>query len=399
MDGRSLPLRPLLVRPEVIGGRRRLSLAVPMICTSSVGVATGMIWPLLSLRLDQMGFDSGAIGLSASVQSAASLAVAPAVPELLCRCGMTRLVGSGLLVMIVSLLLFPAFPSFGDWLGLRAAFGAAVSIVSIATPVWITALARDGSKGATIGVFGLLWSAGFATGPLIIGSTQSAAWLPFLESAGVVTIGALPLAMWRFDAPIVAPCSAGHWGSAARNIATPALTAALMLGVLDSANDSFLPLYGLRNGLDERSAVSMLVTVQIGTMAAQVPVGWLADRMTNARLMLSLAGIGTLALGFLGSTAQHPLWRLCDLGLLGFAIGGIWTTSIVLLAEQFGERERAVGNMARVFLYGLGGMLFLPLVGSGIDEFGADALPVSSAAAFLLLGISCSRARRRRRNC
>jgi MFS family permease len=115
--------------------------------------------------------------------------------------------------------------------------------------------------------------------------------------------------------------------------------------------------------------------------------------MRNARLMLSLAGIGTLALGFLGSTARQPLWRLGDLGVLGFAIGGIWTTSIVLLAEQFGERERAVGNMARVFLYGLGGMLFLPLVGSGIDEFGADALPVSSAAAFMLLGISCSRAR------
>jgi len=377
----------------VIGGRRGLNLAVPMICTSSVGVATGMMWPLLSLRLDQMGFDSGSIGLSASVQSAAGLAVAPAVPELLCHCGITRLVVSGLLAMIVCLLLFPAFPSFDGWLGLRAAFGAGVSIVSIATPVWITALARDGSKGTTIGVFGLLWSAGFATGPLIIASTPSAEWLPFLESAGIVTIGTLPLVMWQFDAPVMIPCSAMRWSSAARNITTPALTAALMLGVLDSANDSFLPLYGLRDGLDERSAVSMLVTVQIGTMVAQLPIGWLADRMRSARLMLSLAGIGTLALGFLGLAARHPLWRIGDLGVLGFAIGGIWTTSIVLLAEQFGERERAVGNMARVFLYGLGGMLFLPLVGSGIDEFGADALPVSSAAAFLLLGIACSRAR------
>jgi MFS family permease len=391
MDGRDLSLRAFPVAPEVIGGRSGLGLAVPMVCTSAVGVATGMIWPLLSLRLDQMGFDSGSIGLSASVQSAAGLAVAPVVPDLLCRCGMTRLVAAGLLGIVVCLLLFPAFPSFDGWLGLRAAFGAGVSIVSIATPVWITALARDGNKGTIIGVFGLLWSAGFATGPCIIGAAPSAGWLPFVESAGVVTIAALPLVMWQFDAPVTIPCSATHWGPVARNITTPALVAALMLGVLDSANDSFLPLYGLRNGLDERSAVLMLVTVQIGTMAAQLPIGWLADRVSNARLMLSLAGVGTLALGFVGLAARDTLWRLADLGVLGFAIGGIWTTSIVLLAEQFDERERAVGNMARVLLYGLGGMLFLPLVGSAIDKFSADALPVAGAAAFFLLGISCSR--------
>jgi hypothetical protein len=77
---------------------------------------------------------------------------------------------------------------------------------------------------------------------------------------------------------------------------------------------------------------------------------------------------------------------------LGFSIGGIWTTSIVLLAEQFDECERAIGNMARAVLYGLGGILFLPLVGFGIDELGADVLPASGAAAFLLLGLSCLRA-------
>jgi MFS family permease len=170
-----------------------------------------------------------------------------------------------------------------------------------------------------------------------------------------------------------------------------------MLGILDAANDSFLPLYGLRNGLDEGSAVSMLVTLQIGVTAAQLPIGCLADRMSNARLMLVLAGSGMLALCFLALTARYPLWRVADVGLLGFSIGGIWTTSVVLLAEQFDECERAIGNMARAFLYGLGGIVFLPLVGFGIDQFGAEVLPVSGAAAFLLLGVSCSRARFSRR--
>jgi hypothetical protein len=53
--------------------------------------------------------------------------------------------------------------------------------------------------------------------------------------------------------------------------------------------------------------------------------------------------------------------------------------------------------MARAFLYGLGGILFLPLVGFGFDQLGADVLPASGAAAFLLLGLSCSRTRISRR--
>jgi MFS family permease len=380
----------------VICPRNGWALAVPMVCMSAVGAATGMTWPLLSLRLDQMGFDSGSIGLSASVQSAAALVVSPFVPELLCRCGTIRLVGASLLVIIICLLSFAAFSSFGDWLGIRAAFGAAVSVVSISTPIWITGLTR-GNKGATIGLFGLLWSAGFATGPCIIWATQSVGWLPFVASAGILTAAALPLLVLRGDAPRVIPSTPTHWVSVLRSFTTPALTAGLMLGILDAANDSFLPLYGLRNGLDEGSAVSMLVTLQMGVTAAQLPIGWLSDRMSNARLMLVLAGSGTLALCVLALTARYPLWRLADVGLLGFSIGGIWTTSIVLLAEQFNEFERAIGNMARAFLYGLGGIVFLPLVGFGIDEYGADVLPLSGAAAFLLLGLSCSRAQLSRR--
>jgi MFS family permease len=368
-----------------------------MICMAAVGVATGMTWPLLSLRLDQMGCDSGSIGLSACVQSAAALAVSPIVPELLTRCGTLRVVGACLVVIITCLLSFPALPGFDHWLGIRAVFGAAVSMVSIATPIWITAVARRDNTGATIGFFGLLWSAGFAMGPCIIWMMGSDGWRPFAAAAGIVTIAALPSWTLRCDVPVVIPATATHWNSVLRGLTTPALTAALMLGILDAANDCFLPLYGLRNGLDESSAVSMLVTLQIGVTAAQLPIGWLADRLSCERLMSVLAGGGMLALCFLPSTAQYSRWRVADIGLLGFSIGGIWTTSVVLLAEQFNGCERAIGNMARAFLYGLGGILFLPLVGFGFDQLGADVLPASGAAAFLLLGLSCSRTRISRR--
>jgi MFS family permease len=364
---------------------------------AAVGVATGMTWPLLSLRLDHMGFDSGSIGLSASVQSAAALVVSPLVPELLCRCGTIRVVGTSLFVIVVCLLSFPVFPSFDDWLGIRAAFGAGVSVISIATPIWITGLTRDDNKGTTIGMFGLLWSVGFALGPSIIWATRGVGSLSFVAAAAIVAVAALPLWTLRGDAPVVIAATATHWISVLRCSATPALTAALMLGILDAANDSFLPLYGLRNGLDERSAVSMLVILQVGVTAAQLPIGCLTDRLSSARLMLVLAASGALALYFLAPTARYPRWRVADVGLLGFSIGGIWTTSVVLAAEQFNGCERAIGNMARAFLYGLGGILFLPLLGCGIDEFGADVLPASGAAAFLLLGLSCSRARMSRR--
>ena len=368
-------------------------LVVPMICTSSVGVATGMMWPLLSLRLDQMGFGSGSIGLSASVQSAATLAILPFAPALLSRWGIIRLLAASMFGIVTCLLLFPAFPGFGAWLGIRVAFGAAVSIVSIAAPLWIAAVARSSNRGRAIGAFGLLWSAGFTAGPSILWATRDFRWLPFTAAAAIVSAAALSLAVVRGAVPVAVKGGAAQWSSVLRSVPRPALTAALVLGLLDAATDSFLPLYGLRKGLDEGHAVSMLIILQTGVTAAQLPVGWLVDRTESTQLMFLLAGGALIAAIFLPFGASESRWLFADLALLGFAIGGVWTTSVMLLAEQFSECERAIANTMRTFLYGLGGILFSPLVGLGIDVFGANVLPVSAAGALFLLGVSCSRVR------
>lgn len=380
-----------------MGARAEWGLAAPMICTSSVGLATGMTGPFLALRLDQMGFDGGSIGLNSSVQTAAALAVSPLLPALLCRWGVARLLGFALLAIVICLMLFPSFPGFASWAAIRAVFGASVAVVSVAAPTWVTGMAPRLIRGRTVGFFGLLWSAGFALGPSLIWLSGRDAWRPFQWCAALVAAALLSLSKARGGAPVVLRAAAAQWGSVLRRLVTPALAAGLVLGLLDAANDSFLPLYGIRNGLDEHYAVSMLVVLQTGATLAQLPVGWIADRINRTRLMWMLTLIALIGVMMLPWAVHQARCLFADILFLGFGIGGIWTTSIVLLAEEFTDAERAVVTMARAFLYGLGGIVLLPLLGFGIDAFGARIFPTCVLSALLVLGFSCWRAMRLRR--
>ena len=114
------------------------------------------------------------------------------------------------------------------------------------------------------------WSACFAAGPLVIGITGIGGWTPFLVAAAIVLLAALPLPLAQGGAPSLEP--AGRIEVLRLFRAGPAtLLAVVLLAVFDSVNDSFLPLYGLRSGLGEREAVTVLTIVLAGATWCRSP--------------------------------------------------------------------------------------------------------------------------------
>src|SRR5262249_61043123 len=85
--------------------------------------------------------------------------------------------------------------------------------------------------------------------------------------------GALPLPLAQGGAIPLAPTGRVDIRRLIR--AGPAtLLAVFLLAVFDSVNDSFLPLYGLRSGLAEPAAVTVLTIVLAGITSGQIPIGW-----------------------------------------------------------------------------------------------------------------------------
>ena len=97
---------------------------------------------------------------------------------------------------------------------------------------------------------------------------------------------------------------------------------------------TIFPVYGVRLGLGQDTAVRMLSVFLAGSVVLQVPIGWLADRLGGEAMLAAgaAAGLaGALALPLVLEGAF--LWPL--LFLWGGAVTGHYTVSLSLLGERF----------------------------------------------------------------
>ena len=359
-----------------------------MTCTSAAGLATGVSWPLLTLRLNDMGFGATLIGLNASAQWLAMLGGSLVAPVVLFRIGRARLLSLCLAVISLSLLVMPAAPSFTAWMALRVLLGMGAGIVLVGGPTWVNQLALDKSRGQTIGVLGFLWSIGFSAGPLLLARVGAQGWRIFLIAAIIVSASTLPLALVRDDEVQSGPTAFFDTSRGAGRWILPAVIP-LVLGIIDSANDSLLPLYGIRSGLSGSPAVTTLAILQFGVVVSQIPIGYAADVLNRVAL---LAALGTLAsaVAICMQIAVHHLTLLwIVLWLLGFSLGGIWAVGLIVLGERFSGAELVTSNIIRGVLYGVGGIVSAPLFGAAMESFGASALPGITAILLALLVLGC----------
>ena len=362
---------------------RRRSIAIVVASISLVAITFGLTWPLLSLILESWGVSPVLIGLSSASQTAAMLVVLPLAPWLMVRFGTVRLLCVSIAMIIATLLLLPAFPNVNAWFPIRFVLGAGVEMLFIACDVWVNQVAEEKTRGRVIGIYGFVMSAGYAVGPLIIKLTGIEGWAPFLVGAAIIAVGAIPLAWSRGVVPAVEGRPSGRMLKFLR-LAPTLMLAALMYGLVDSAALSFLPIYGLGYGYDQSTVVTMVTVVIAGSVAAQLPIGWLADHV-GGRVMIIGCTLLTLASGgALPFIMDAPLALWPTLVAFGGAVGGFYTIGMVMIGRRFRGADLVAVNAAFVVLWGFGSMSGPAMTGAAIDAWGLDAMPAVVVAGCLL---------------
>jgi MFS family permease len=156
------------------------------------------------------------------------------------------------------------------------------------------------------------------------------------------------------------------------------MLAAAVAGLVESADLSLLPLFGLHAGLDERTALLLVTVFLAGNVALQLPIGLLADRF-GRRLMLGVCAAAS-AIGplLLPGVLDRPtlLWPL--LFVWGGTLYAFYSQGVALLGEEFPERDLAGANTLFVMVYCVGGILG-PSIGGYRD--GSMAAPGPAGAA------------------
>jgi MFS family permease len=228
----------------------------------------------------------------------------------------------------------------------------------------------------------------------IIGAVGVEGWHPFLIVALAVALSIVPLGFANGLAPRMPELPEAPLSDILR--AQPlVMIVAICGGLMDFALYALLPVYGLRHGLDQRSAVLMLSVFTGGNVLLQIPIGWIADHTSRPAVLIvcilsSLAG----AL-FLPFAIATPALLYSLMFLWGGALFAIYTVGLGLLGDGFPRAQLAAANVVFVMVYQIGGASGPILAGTAIDVIGSEGLVVVVAIAATVLTLAFVKFRRR----
>ena len=357
---------------------RQLVIATVALAVASFG--HGLTMPLLSLVLDHQGVDETLIGLNAGTYFIAVFAVAPLATRILRARGPVMLMLASILATVVLLALLRAFPNVWLWFPLRFALGMAASFLWIAGEAWVNHSATETHRGRIIAIFGIVVSAGFALGPLILSMTGTEGWAPFLVTIALLLVAAAVLAGALGSSPKLR----GKTGPLARYVllAPVAMFGYFVFAAGDAMLLTFLPIYAAGLGVGEVDAIRLLTVLAVGSMALQYPIGWLADRVSNYAIAAAMGAILLAGSAALPWALPLPAISIVFMFFYGGALGALYTISLVLLGRRFKGADLSAASAMLAVMFCIGSFIWPSAGGAALDRFGGDAMPVSLIAAY-----------------
>jgi len=100
--------------------------------------------------------------------------------------GRKPLITAGMLICVVSFVLYPALTSFVALCGLTLVFGVGEAMVTSSTAAMVAEMSKARGHGTSMGVFGSLWDIGHAAGPIATGFLI--AYLDYLQAFGAISV-------------------------------------------------------------------------------------------------------------------------------------------------------------------------------------------------------------------
>jgi MFS family permease len=356
---------------------RRWGLAAVIGCVTVFGLSIGEGVPLLSLLLEGRGTDAVLTGLNAGSAFIGVILGPLLAPRGVRLFGLRGLLLACLALDIAGFMLMRVFDSLAAWFALRILLGLIGSSIFTASEAWINLLAgasgHDAARGRIIGVYAAALSAGFGLGPLLLWVTGTEGWAPFIANAVITAAAALPLLG-------VGNAAAGFGRERGASPLAMFLRAPFLVftvavfGLYETSLLTLLPIWGVREGLAAGAAASVVSAVYFGAIAAQVPVGWLSDKVGRRAALLLCGAVGMAGAALVPVAAGSPPVLFCVLFVWGGVAGGIYPVALGMAGDRFRNGELVAVNAAIVMAYGLGSLAGPTVGGAAMDAWNPQGL-------------------------
>ena len=348
-------------------------------------IGNGLQGTLLGLRGEIEDFSTLEISVVMSAYFLGFLFASRMAPLLIRRVGHVRVfsaLGSGISAILI---LYPVIPEPWVWALARAAVGFCYCGVYITAESWLNDASSNENRGKALSLYMIVMMGGIVTAQWLIAQGDVAGYVVFIVPSILVSLSFAPVLL---SATQAAPAFQATKPLKLQRLveASPLACAGMfLLGTVFAAQFGMSAVYGTRAGLSAAEITLMVSLTYLAALVAQLPIGWLSDRIDRRVLILALSALGG-GVALLAALLPGPLWLVL---LTAAVVGGTSNPLYALLiayANDYLEREdMAAASAGLLFINGLGAIAGPLAVGWMLDVVGPRGFWGLIAAVMLLL--------------
>jgi len=308
-----------------------------------LGVGLGSTYPLSALVLTARGYGPDVVGAMAAVSALGGVIGTLGAPAATLRLGRRRVMLCCLALAGASVVSLQYAGSLWTWAVLRLLFGVSMAPLFVIGEAWISVLPADAVRGRVVAIYTTSFAFFQVLGPLLTSALAAYPDFAFLACGGVFLLGVPGIALARDDDAAVAPVPEAPAGPKDADaswirivLVAPGIVAgAAFFSAFDNVVLSFLPLFALDAGLDQRRALAAVTFALLGEALLQFAAGWMADRYGRQRVQMGNALALCVLLPLLPLMIHVAVAWEAYLFLIGGLAGAVYTLSMVACGEYF----------------------------------------------------------------
>lgn len=368
----------------MFSGVRRVSAA--LICLFLAMMASGYFSTLISVEIQQRGYNSLIVGLVSSAYYAGLILGCFRVERFIAKVGYVRAYAtfaafSVILALLQGFYLSEPFVS----LVLRFFFGTCVGVFFVILEGWVMAASTPKNRGSMMAICMITLYSGYSLGQFFMVMQPENGLIPFMVIAILLSLSIIPLAAVRQEDPGFSEPSRLSFKDL--YFLTPTgMLGCFLTGAAFSTIYSIFPIMFERLNYSRMDLSLAMFTVIFGGMFLQYPLGRLSDVIGRWKVLVFL-GVATffLLVCAIFFYEQSTLWSLGIFFLLGGACYPLYPIVLSHAGDVIAKQDMTAAMQGFVIMYAIGCTIGPIFSSSFMQIFGPIGVIFSLMIIMLLL--------------